>query len=153
MTDFGFLQGASQKWLLVSNVLLVIMMVIVPSVFLPYNWRLEALLQTARSEGHITPELKAALHDTKNQVAREAGLEWTVAVGYEMKGIIARHRKHHAEARILFENAFHAYQELGASFNVIIARSALAHMERRLGNHAIALDIYRETIVTFRDVG
>ncbi len=86
-------------------------------------------------------------------VAREAGLEWTVAVAYEMKGMIALHRKNYAKARALIENAFHAYQELGASFNVVIAKSALAHMERDLGNYATAQDIYRETIVAFRDMG
>jgi predicted ATPase/class 3 adenylate cyclase len=90
--------------------------------------------------------------DEAFRVAREAGLEWTMAVAYEMKGMIAIHRKDYAEARTLLDNAFHSYQELGASFNVLIVRSALAHMERELGNYAIALDIYRETIVAFRDV-
>jgi tetratricopeptide (TPR) repeat protein len=70
-----------------------------------------------------------------------------------MKGIIALHRKDYDEARTLIEKAVHAYQETGARFNVIIAKSGLAHMERELGNYAIAQDIYRETIVAFRDVG
>src|SRR6185503_17197948 len=68
------------------------------------------------------------------------------------KGNIALHRKDYDEARTLIEKAVSAYLETGASFNVIIAKSALAHMERKLGNYAIALDIYRETIVAFRDV-
>ncbi len=86
------------------------------------------------------------------RVSEAAGIEWTVSVAHEMKGNIALHRKDYDEARTLIEKAVSAYQETGASFNVIIAKSALAHMERELGNYAIALDIYRETIVAFRDV-
>jgi predicted ATPase/class 3 adenylate cyclase len=90
--------------------------------------------------------------DEAIRVSQEAGIEWTGAAAYEMKGIIAYHRKNYDEARILFEKAFHAYQEIGARFNVILAKSTLAHMERELGNHTIALNIYRETILAFRDV-
>ena len=70
-----------------------------------------------------------------------------------MKGIIAIHRKDYEEARTLIEKAVTAYRETGASFNMILAKSALAHMERELGNYAIALNIYRETIIAFRDAG
>jgi tetratricopeptide (TPR) repeat protein len=87
------------------------------------------------------------------RVSQEAGIEWAVATAHEMKGIIALHRKEYDEARTLIEKAVHAYRETGARFNVIIAKSGLAHMERGLGNYAIAQDIYRETIVAFRDVG
>ena len=34
---FGFLQGASQNWLLVSNILLILTMILVGAVFIPYN--------------------------------------------------------------------------------------------------------------------
>ncbi len=66
---FGFLQGASQNWLLVSNILLIFMLALIPTVFIPHNKKVEALLQTALTEGHITPELNAALNDKKNQRA------------------------------------------------------------------------------------
>jgi uncharacterized membrane protein len=68
----GFLQGASQNWLLVSNTLLVMMLVLIPAVFVPHNKKVEALLQTALTEGRVTPELSAALNDKKNQVAHHA---------------------------------------------------------------------------------
>jgi uncharacterized membrane protein len=60
---FGFLQGASQNWLLVSNILLVIMLTAIFTVFVPHNKKIEFILQTALVEGRITPELSAALDD------------------------------------------------------------------------------------------
>ena len=86
------------------------------------------------------------------RISREAGVEWNVSVAHEMKGLIALHRKDYDEARTLFEKAINGYRETRASFNVIIVKSNLAHMERELGNFAVALEIYRETIVAFRDV-
>ena len=62
----GFLQGASQNWLLVSNILLIIMLALVPVVFVPHNKKVEFLLQTALAEGRVTPELSAALNDKRN---------------------------------------------------------------------------------------
>jgi uncharacterized membrane protein SirB2 len=69
---FGFLQGATQNWLLVSNVLLIIMLALIPTVFIPHNKKVESLLQTALAKGHITPELSAALNDKRNQRAHQA---------------------------------------------------------------------------------
>ena len=69
---FGFLQGAAQNWLLVSNILLIIMLALIPTVFIPHNKKVEALLQTALAEARVTPELSAALNDRKNQVAHHA---------------------------------------------------------------------------------
>ena len=60
---FGFLQGASQNWLLVSNILLVVALTAVFTVFVPHNKKLESILHTALAEGRITPELSAALDD------------------------------------------------------------------------------------------
>jgi uncharacterized membrane protein len=69
---FGFLQGADKNWLLVSNILLVIMLVLIPSVFIPQNKKVEAILKTALMEGRITPELTNALNDKKNTIAHHA---------------------------------------------------------------------------------
>jgi hypothetical protein len=63
---FGFLQGATKNWLLVSNILLVIMLSLIPTVFIPHNKKVETILQTALTERHITSELTAALNDQKN---------------------------------------------------------------------------------------
>jgi tetratricopeptide (TPR) repeat protein len=90
--------------------------------------------------------------DEAIRISQELGFEWTAAFAYEMKGVIALHRKDYDETRALIEKAVNGYRETGASFNVIIAKSNLAHMERELGNYSTALDIYRETITAFRDV-
>jgi len=65
---FGFLQGASQNWLFVSNILLIIMVIIIPAVFIPHNRKVEALLQAALSDGRITPQLTSALDDKVNKL-------------------------------------------------------------------------------------
>lgn len=69
---FGFLQGADRNWLLVSNLLLLVMIVLIPGIFVPHNKKVEALLQTAQADGHITPELRAALNDRRNSWAHRA---------------------------------------------------------------------------------
>ena len=69
---FGFLQGASQNWLLVSNLLLVVMIVLIPSIFIPHNKKVEALLQTALKDGHITTDLSLALDNKVNKLAHYA---------------------------------------------------------------------------------
>jgi hypothetical protein len=66
---FGFLQGASENWLLLSNILIVVAMVMVPTVFLPHNRKVEGLLQVALREGRVTPELSAVLHEPTNRLA------------------------------------------------------------------------------------
>lgn len=66
---FGFLQGASQNWLLVSNILLLVISVIIPTVFIPHNKKVDSLLQKALAEGRLTPDLRAALNDQKNRLA------------------------------------------------------------------------------------
>jgi len=66
---FGFLQGSSQNWLLVSNILLIIMLTAIFTVFIPHNKKVEILLQTALAEKRITPELTSALNLKVNQLA------------------------------------------------------------------------------------
>jgi hypothetical protein len=69
---FGFLQGSSQNWLLVSNILLLVMILLIPAVFIPHNKKVEGLLQVALSESRITPELSAALNDKMNKLTHYA---------------------------------------------------------------------------------
>jgi uncharacterized membrane protein len=68
----GFLQGASQNWLLVSNILLIVMILLIPAVFIPHNKKVEVLLQTALLESRVTPELRLALNDKTNKMAHYA---------------------------------------------------------------------------------
>jgi uncharacterized membrane protein len=59
----GFLQGASQNWLLVSNILLIGILVIIPTVLVPRGKKFEPLLQDALAKGQFTPELRTAMND------------------------------------------------------------------------------------------
>jgi uncharacterized membrane protein len=69
---FGFLQGAAQNWLLVSNLLLIALMVMIGTVFVPHNRKVDAILQAALAEGRVTSELRAALNEKKNHWAHHA---------------------------------------------------------------------------------
>ena len=59
----GFLQGADRNWLLVSNLLLMIGLVIVPTVFLPRGKKFAVVLEEALAKGQMTPELRLHLED------------------------------------------------------------------------------------------
>jgi uncharacterized membrane protein len=60
---FGFLQGASQNWLLVSNILLIVGLALVPTVFIPSGKKFDPVLEAALAEGRMTPGLRLALED------------------------------------------------------------------------------------------
>ncbi|HEX6033473.1 MAG TPA: tetratricopeptide repeat protein, partial [Anaerolineales bacterium] len=109
--------------------------------------------------GHVIVDLYQDLNLAQRYVeeslgmARGAGLRSQEAQAYEILGFIAMHRQDHEAARRYFQESVRAYEEIGASFNVILEKSNLAHLERKLGNYPQALEYYRETISAFRDVG
>lgn len=59
----GFLQGASQNWLLVSNLLLLSMIGVIASIFVPRGKTYEKVLKEAESRQEITPQLRASFDD------------------------------------------------------------------------------------------
>jgi predicted ATPase/class 3 adenylate cyclase len=87
------------------------------------------------------------------RLAQKAGLRSQEAQAYEVAARIAIDRNDFDKARAHFMESVRIYQEIEASFNVILEKSNLAHMERKLGNYASALDLYRETIAAFRYMG
>jgi predicted ATPase/class 3 adenylate cyclase len=87
------------------------------------------------------------------RLAQKAGLRSQEAQAHEVAARIAVDRKAFDKARNNFTESVRIYQEIEASFNVILEKSNLAHMERKLGNYASALDLYRETIAAFRSMG
>jgi len=60
---FGFLQGASANWLLVSNLILLAGIFVVPLVYLPRGKVFDKVLEEAKAQGRITPELIEVLDD------------------------------------------------------------------------------------------
>jgi len=102
---------------------------------------------------HHDLELSQRYVEESLRLAREAGLRSQEAQASEILGSIAIHRNDHDEARSHFKESMRVYEEIGAMFNVILEKSNLAHLERKLGNYADALEYYRETIIAFRDIG
>jgi uncharacterized membrane protein len=65
----GFLQGASQNWLLASNLLLLGILVIIPTVLIPRGKKFEPVLKAALEKGQIMPELRDAMNDNAVRLA------------------------------------------------------------------------------------
>lgn len=85
--------------------------------------------------------------------ARQAGMVSQEAQAQEVAATLALHRDDHDEARARFNESIKLYEKIEARFNVILEKSNLAHMERKLGNFENALEYYRETVRAFRDIG
>jgi predicted ATPase/class 3 adenylate cyclase len=99
------------------------------------------------------PDLAQGYVEEALRLARESGLRSQEAQASEILGFIAMHRNDHDTARGYLEESMRLYDEIGSSFNVILEKSNLAHLERRLGNYPEALQYYRQTIPAFRDMG
>ncbi len=60
---FGFLEGASQNWLLAANLLMIGILAIIPTVLVPRSRKSETILRAALAKGEITSELRIAMAD------------------------------------------------------------------------------------------
>jgi uncharacterized membrane protein len=76
---FGFIEGASSDWLLVSLLVYVSIGPLVPAVFLPSGKRFDESLKTSVEAGEITPSLRAALNDKSVRLAHAYEL---LAIGF-----------------------------------------------------------------------
>jgi uncharacterized membrane protein len=70
----GFLQGSSSNWLLATNLLLLVGLAIVPTIYLPRGRLFDRALQEALEIGKNTPKLQAAMDD--RQVKWAHGFEY-----------------------------------------------------------------------------
>ncbi|MGQ0601536.1 MAG: adenylate/guanylate cyclase domain-containing protein [Anaerolineales bacterium] len=87
------------------------------------------------------------------RLAREAGLgNFASMMSYNL-GLLAAYRLEAEEARLRFGEAIAGFGDYRAHFAILLAKSDLAHLERNVGNYPRALELYRETITAFRDVG
>jgi tetratricopeptide (TPR) repeat protein len=99
------------------------------------------------------PDLSQQYVEESLRLAKEAGLRSQEAQASEILGLVAIHRNDYDTARARLKESMNIYDEIGSSFNVILEKSNLAHLERKLGNYADALEYYRQTIGAFRDIG
>ena len=102
---------------------------------------------------HHDLDLSQRYTEESLRLAREAGLRSQEAEASEVLGLIAIRRNDHGEARSRFKESMRVYQDIGATFNVVLEKSNLAHLERKFGNYEDALEYYCETIIAFRDIG
>ncbi len=60
---FGYLQGADQNWLLVTNIMVLLIPFPIIFFFVPRGKILEPIMQDALAKGQVTPQLREQLHD------------------------------------------------------------------------------------------
>ena len=78
---FGFLQGADQNWLLVTNIMVLLIPLPIIFFFIPRGKVFEPIIQEARAKGEVTPALSEQLHDpamTRMHLAEMAGVVFVV---------------------------------------------------------------------------
>ncbi len=81
---FGFLQGSSINWVLVSILLYLTLFPLISLVFLPRGKLFEAALQEALAQGQVTPRLTAAFNDRVVAAAHIYELAAVTAIVYLM---------------------------------------------------------------------
>jgi hypothetical protein len=81
---FGFLQGADQNWLLVTNILVLLIPFPIIFFFIPRAKQLQPIMEDARARGEITPALREHLHDPAMQRMHLAEMAGVVFVVYLM---------------------------------------------------------------------
>jgi tetratricopeptide (TPR) repeat protein len=115
-------------------------------------WILNSLARvTARLHGDI--QAAWDLTEQALRLAKDAEMDWQIADVYEVRGLLAAYSGKYEEARLLFEKAMDAFREVGAPYSVLLNKNNFAHLERQFGHHQQALELYRETIVGFYEVG
>lgn len=77
---FGFLQGASQNWLLVTNILLISGIPLVALVFVPRGKQFDLALRDALAQGRMTPQLSAAFEDSTIRIAHAMEIAMVVVI-------------------------------------------------------------------------
>lgn len=60
---FGFLQGADQNWLLLTNILVLLIPFPILFFFIPRGKIFEPIMQDALAKGQVTPQLREQLQD------------------------------------------------------------------------------------------
>jgi hypothetical protein len=81
---FGFLQGAEQNWLLVTNIMVLLIPFPIIFFFIPRGKIFEPIMQDALAKGEVTPALREQLHDPAMRRVHLAELVGVVFVVFLM---------------------------------------------------------------------
>ncbi len=86
-------------------------------------------------------------------LSRQIGSVWAVARSVFSQGQLAVVGGEWDEARAHLRESMELFTRSQDRFHASLARTELAHLERRLGNRAAALELYREALLTWQDLG
>ncbi len=85
------------------------------------------------------------------QLAKRFHNPWTNAMSKQMKGWSERGKQHWEEAEAAFSEASRLFDAIRDTAFSFISRSEAGHMKRKLGDYAGAEELYRTTILFFRE--
>jgi hypothetical protein len=80
----GFLQGADQNWLLITNLMVLLIPFPIIFFFIPRGKLFEPIMNEALAKGEVTPELRKQLHDPAMRRMHLAEMAGVVFVVYLM---------------------------------------------------------------------
>jgi predicted ATPase/class 3 adenylate cyclase len=87
------------------------------------------------------------------RLVREIGNPWFLAINIFGLGVGTSLQGESAEAEAMYKESEALFRDVGDLHMANAVKSERAHVERRRGNYAPALDLYRETIKSWREFG
>ena len=104
---------------------------------------------------HFRDDFAAVLAHAEEGVrlVREIGNPWFLAIDLFGLGIGTSLRGNYEEAEAIFAESEALFRDVGDIHLVNVVKSERAHIERRRGNYARALDLYRETVEAWSEFG
>lgn len=98
-------------------------------------------------------QLARRLAEESAELAREIKSPWAVARSAFSQGQIDAEIGALAQARTNFEECFTLFSQSQDKYHANMARTELAHIERRQGNNPVALHLYQAAIFGWNDLG
>jgi predicted ATPase/class 3 adenylate cyclase len=107
--------------------------------------------QAAQLQGDF--EAARAYWEEGLQLMRETGNPFFVAIFIMGAGSLALSQGNYAQARSRLEESERLFYELGDKHMAIGVQSQRAHIERQLGHYPQALELYRQSILAWQELG
>jgi len=95
--------------------------------------------------GQYLEESRQWLRDNPDEISEGSGF-LTLGQYYRLDGL-------HEEAIAYLEDGLRFFESIGDRYFTNVARSQIGHAHRQMGDFSLAMDIYRETILVWQDLG